>query len=381
MKDLILLGSTGSIGRQTLDIIRNNPDKFNLVGMSCNSNIELLREQIEEFKPKVVAIADENSARIIKSEFDNLDVLSTSRGLCELVKYPADIVLNALMGISGLKPTYEAIISGKDIALANKETLVTGGQIIVDAIKENSVNLFPIDSEHSAIFQCLKSSLNSKVKRIILTASGGPFRGYSLEDLKKVKLDEALNHPKWKMGKKISIDSATMMNKGLEVIEARWLFDIKEDNIEVHIHPESIIHSAVEFEDNSIIAQMGTPDMRIPISLALNYPDRLKLESEKLDLFEIRKLSFERPNRQVFRCLDIAYNALKEGSGATIAMNGANEELVNLFLNKKIQFIDIQENLEILMERESFESPKSIDDIMMIDKEARAIVREIIGKN
>ena len=378
MKDIIILGSTGSIGIQTIDIIRNNPDKFNLVGISCNSNIEILREQIEEFKPKVVAIVDEDRARLIKSEFDNLEVLSTSRGLCEIVKYPADIVVNALMGISGLKPTYEAIISGKDIALANKETLVTGGQIIVDAIKENGVNLFPIDSEHSAIFQCLKSSLNSKVKRIILTASGGPFRGYSIEDLKKVRLDEALNHPKWKMGKKISIDSATMMNKGLEVIEARWLFDIKADNIEVHIHPESIIHSAVEFEDNSIIAQMGTPDMRIPISLALNYPDRLKLESEKLDLFEIGKLSFEKPNRQVFRCLDIAYNA---GSGATIAMNGANEELVNLFLNKKIQFIDIQENLEILMERESFESPKSIDDIMMIDKEARAIVREIIGKN
>ena len=245
MKNITILGSTGSIGQSTVDIIRDNPDKFNIIGLSCNNNIDLLRKQILEFNPKFVSISNEKKASEIKEEFKNIQVLSGESGNIELVKMQADMVVNALMGISGLLPTYEAIMNGKDIALANKETMVTGGELIMKAVKKMGVRLLPIDSEHSAIFQCLESRLGSDIKRIILTASGGPFRGYSKEELEKATIKDALNHPKWKMGKKITIDSATMMNKGLEIIEARWLFDVQGDKIDVHIHPESIVHSAV----------------------------------------------------------------------------------------------------------------------------------------
>lgn len=381
MKNITILGSTGSIGQSTVDIIRDNPDKFNIIGLSCNNNIDLLRKQILEFKPKFVSISNEKKASEIKEEFKNIQVLSGESGNIELVKMQADMVVNALMGISGLLPTYEAIMNGKDIALANKETMVTGGELIMKAVKKMGVRLLPIDSEHSAIFQCLESRLGSDIKRIILTASGGPFRGYSKEELEKVTIKDALNHPKWKMGKKITIDSATMMNKGLEIIEARWLFDVQGDKIDVHIHPESIVHSAVEFEDNSIIAQMSFPDMKIPISLALNYPNRNNIKTEKLDLFNIRSLNFEKPDREVFRCLDIAYEALNEGKSAPIIMNGANEELVEMFLQGAIKFTDIQRYLLKVMERQKFYAPSSIEDIIQIDKEARAYVREIVRNN
>lgn len=381
MKNITILGSTGSIGQSTVDIIRDNPDKFNIIGLSCNNNIDLLRKQILEFNPKFVSISNEKKASEIKEEFKNIQVLSGESGNIELVKMQADMVVNALMGISGLLPTYEAIMNGKDIALANKETMVTGGELIMKAVKKMGVRLLPIDSEHSAIFQCLESRLGSDIKRIILTASGGPFRGYSKEELEKVTIKDALNHPKWKMGKKITIDSATMMNKGLEIIEARWLFDVQGDKIDVHIHPESIVHSAVEFEDNSIIAQMSFPDMKIPISLALNYPNRNNIKTEKLDLFNIRSLNFEKPDREVFRCLDIAYEALNEGKSAPIIMNGANEELVEMFLQGAIKFTDIQRYLLKVMERQKFYAPSSIEDIIQIDKEARAYVREIVRNN
>ena len=381
MKNITILGSTGLIGQSTVDIIRDNPDKFNIIGLSCNNNIDLLRKQILEFNPKFVSISNEKKATEIKEEFKNIQVLSGESGNIELVKMQADMVVNALMGISGLLPTYEAIMNGKDIALANKETMVTGGELIMKAVKKMGVRLLPIDSEHSAIFQCLESRLGSDIKRIILTASGGPFRGYSKEELEKVTIKDALNHPKWKMGKKITIDSATMMNKGLEIIEARWLFDVQGDKIDVHIHPESIVHSAVEFEDNSIIAQMSFPDMKIPISLALNYPNRNNIKTEKLDLFNIRSLNFEKTDREVFRCLDIAYEALNEGKSAPIIMNGANEELVEMFLQGAIKFNDIQRYLLKVMERQKFYAPSSIEDIIQIDKEARAYVREIVRNN
>lgn len=381
MKNITILGSTGSIGQSTVDIIRDNPDKFNIIGLSCNNNIDLLRKQILEFNPKFVSISNEKKATEIKEEFKNIQVLSGESGNIELVKMQADMVVNALMGISGLLPTYEAIMNGKDIALANKETMVTGGELIMKAVKKMGVRLLPIDSEHSAIFQCLESRLGSGIKRIILTASGGPFRGYSKEELEKVTIKDALNHPKWKMGKKITIDSATMMNKGLEIIEARWLFDVQGDKIDVHIHPESIVHSAVEFEDNSIIAQMSFPDMKIPISLALNYPNRNNIKTEKLDLFNVGSLNFEKPDREVFRCLDIAYEALNEGKSAPVIMNGANEELVEMFLRGAIKFTDIQRYLLKVMERQKFYAPSSIEDIIQIDKEARAYVREIVRNN
>lgn len=381
MKNITILGSTGSIGQSTVDIIRDNPDKFNIIGLSCNNNIDLLRKQILEFNPKFVSISNEKKASEIKEEFKNIQVLSGESGNIELVKMQADMVVNALMGISGLLPTYEAIMNGKDIALANKETMVTGGELIMKAVKKMGVRLLPIDSEHSAIFQCLESRLGSGIKRIILTASGGPFRGYSKEELEKVTIKDALNHPKWKMGKKITIDSATMMNKGLEIIEARWLFDVQGDKIDVHIHPESIVHSAVEFEDNSIIAQMSCPDMKIPISLAMNYPNRNNIKTEKLDLFNIGSLNFEKPDREVFRCLDIAYEALNEGKSAPVIMNGANEELVEMFLQGAIKFNDIQRYLLKVMERQKFYAPSSIEDIIQIDKEARAYVREIVRNN
>lgn len=381
MKKIIILGSTGSIGQSTLDVVRDNRDKFKVVGLSCNSNIDILRKQILEFHPEIVSIANEEKSKEIKREFSDVEVLTGESANIEIVKTSADMVVNALMGISGLLPTYEAIMSGKDIALANKETMVTGGELIMKAVEEKGVRLLPIDSEHSAIFQCLESRLGSEIRRIILTASGGPFRGYSSEELERVTIRDALNHPKWRMGKKISVDSATMMNKGLEVIEARWLFDIPEDKIDVHIHPESILHSAVEFTDNSIIAQMSCPDMKIPISLAMSYPNRIQIKTEKLDLFSLGSLSFEKPDREVFRCLDIAYDALKEGKSAPVVMNGANEELVDMFLKGEIEFTDIQRYLLKVMEKQRFNTMKSIEDIIQTDKEARAYVRKIVRDN
>lgn len=378
IKRIILLGSTGSIGTQTLDIVRENPDKFEVVALTCKNRIDDLIKQIQEFKPEAVCVGNKEAAARVSAAFPAIEVNIGDAGLREIAKVDADIVLNALMGISGLAPTYEAILTGKDIALANKETLVAGGSLIIQLAAEKEVKILPVDSEHSAIFQCLEGNRGRKVRRILLTASGGPFRGYNIEKLERVSLQEALNHPKWSMGRKITIDSATMMNKGLEVIEAKWLFDIEPDKIDVHVHPESIVHSMVEFDDTSIIAQLGLPDMRIPISLALGYPSRLHYSGDSLNLFEEgSSLHFEKPDTNVFECLSMAYEAIENGGSYPILLNGANEELVSMIIEGKIEFLDIQRSLRRLMDEHKLVKSNTIENILEIDKEARARAREL----
>ncbi len=392
MKNVLILGSTGSIGTQALEIIRNNRDKFSACGLTCRSRVDDLISQIREFSPSAVSVGNAEDAARVQREFPNLTVYYGEDGLVEIAKMDCDIVLNSLMGISGLAPTWTAINCGKDIALANKETLVAGGALVTELCREKGVRLLPVDSEHSAIFQCLEGNGGSacgrayapaesyrQIRRILLTASGGPFRGRTLESMRNVTIEQALNHPKWSMGSKITIDSATMMNKGLEVIEAKWLFDVPAENIDIHVHPESIVHSMVEFKDGSVIAQMGMPDMKIPISLALNYPDRLELIGNSLDFFTTGKnLTFEKPDRSVFRCIDIAYAAIREGGAAPIIMNGANEELVAMFLAGKIGFLDIPETIDKVMNSLSLEAPEGVEDILNIDAEARRAAKSML---
>ncbi len=380
MKKILILGSTGSIGKQTLDIVRENPEKFSVAALTCGIRVSDLEEQIKEFSPEAVCVGDEEAAPRIKEAFPKVKVYTGAGGLKEIAKIDCDIVVNALMGISGLAPTYEAIAKGRRIALANKETLVSGGRLITEAAKENGAEIIPVDSEHSAIFQCLHSRMGSPIERIILTASGGPFRGCEIKDLENVTVKEALNHPKWKMGSKITIDSATMMNKGLEMIEAKWLFGVEPEKIDIHVHPESIIHSMVEFSDTSVIAQLGLPDMRIPIGLALNYPERLPYSGEKPDFFKVAsELHFEKPRRDVFRCIDIAYEAIREGGSFPAAINGANEKLVSLFLEGRIKFLDIQRTLEKVAERHIKSEIDSVDEILDVDAEARREAERLIG--
>lgn len=392
MKKISILGSTGSIGRQALDII--NSDEIDVVAIACGRNIELLSEQIERFKPNIVSVEREEDAKALSTKYSSLEVLWGKEGLNAVAECDADLLLNGIMGMVGLEPTYKAILSGKDIALANKETLVAGGKIIMEAARDKGIEILPVDSEHSAIYQCLNTYRNPNtsenvIRRIILTASGGPFRSYSIEELRNVTLQDALNHPNWSMGKKITVDSATMMNKGLEVIEAKWLFDVDFNKIDVHVHPQSIIHSAVEFIDGSIIAQMGMPDMRVPISYAINYGERKNIISassngseDKLDnnmkftdLFEIGNLTFEKPDMSTFKCLAFAYAALEEGKSYPAVLNSANEALVDLFLNEKIQFIDIQNNLESFLEKHQPVELQSIDEIKEMDREVKEKIR------
>ena len=379
MKRILIMGSTGSIGSQALDIIRDNRDKFCVSGLSCRSRIENLIEQIREFNPLAVCVGNEQDALKVRKMFPEVEVFYGDQGLVELADVPCDIVLNSLMGISGLAPTYRAIRNGRDIALANKETLVTGGKLITDLVAEHGVKLLPVDSEHSAIFQCLMGNKNQKIKRLLLTASGGPFRKSSLRELQDVTIEQALNHPKWSMGSKITIDSATMMNKGLEVIEAKWLFDVDASAIDIHVHPESIVHSMVEFEDNSILAQLGLPDMKIPISYAFNFPDRLPLKVDGLDFFTMAsELHFEKPRRDVFKCIDLAYRSLAEGGTSPVVLNGANEELIAMFLEGEIGFLDIPNTIERVMDDHKLFVPSSIDEILAVDIEARAKARELV---
>lgn len=391
MKKISILGSTGSIGRQALDII--NSDEIDVVALACGRNIELLSEQIEHFKPKLVSVEREEDAKALSTKYSSIDVLWGEDGLNAVAECDADLLLNGIMGMVGLEPTYKAILSGKDIALANKETLVAGGKIIMEAARNQGIEILPVDSEHSAIYQCLNTyrdpnTSENVIRRIILTASGGPFRGYSIEELQNVTLQDALNHPNWSMGKKITVDSATMMNKGLEVIEAKWLFDVDLYKIDVHVHPQSIVHSAVEFIDGSIIAQMGMPDMRVPISYAINYGERKNIISANddnselgtksmkfTDLFEIGNLTFEKPDMSTFKCLAFAYAALEEGKSYPAVLNSANEALVDLFLNEKIQFIDIQNNLESFLEKHQPVELKSIDEIKEMDREVKEKIR------
>lgn len=374
MKNIIVFGSTGSIGTQTLDVIRNSED-VNVVGLTGYNNIELLSEQIKEFNPEVVAVKDENKAIELKKNVDKkIEILYGEKGLQEIAQfYNADLAVIAIEGIAGLIPTVKAIESGKNIALANKETLVSGGELVTSLVKEKGVKFLPIDSEHCAILQCLQGNKINSVSRLILTASGGPFRGMKKKELKYVTVEQALNHPNWKMGKKITIDSATLMNKGFEVIEARWFFDVPVDKIDVIIHPQSIIHSLVEYVDGSIIAQLASADMRIPIQYAINYPNRNYVNGVKfLDFAINNNLSFEMPDKETFKCLSLAYEAIKIGGTMTTVLNAADEIAVSLFLNKKIGFLEIPEIIESCMEEHNNIEKPSLNDIIEIDKNIRS---------
>ena len=384
MKKISILGSTGSIGTQALDVIAHNQDKFKVTALSCAKSLPLLCRQIEEFSPEAVAVKDETDAKEIADKYKDLEVFWGAEGLKTIASMEScDMVLNSLMGMKGLEPTMAAIESGKDIAFANKETLVAGGQLVMDAVKKHSVAMLPVDSEHSAIFQSLQGNQDNEIRRILLTASGGPFRGYSLEQLEQVSLEQALNHPNWSMGSKITIDSATMMNKGLEVIEARWLFDVPLEKIQVVVHPQSILHSAVEYMDSSVIGQMGNPDMRIPIAYAFSYPERMDLSdvTQPLDLFSLKEgMSFYPADRSVFKTIDLAYEACREGGSCPVVLNGANEVLVDLFLHGKIRFIDIQIFLIQMMEAHQTKRNLDLETILEEDMRGREDVRKLVEK-
>ena len=382
MKRISILGSTGSIGTQALDVIAHNEDKFRVAALSCARNIELLCAQIERFRPFAVAVDREEDAVAIAAEYRDIEVYFGRQGLEAIASMEdCDMVLNSLMGMRGLEPTLAAINAGKDIAFANKETLVVGGELVMKAVKEKGVKLFPVDSEHSAIFQSLQGNEHNDIKRIILTASGGPFRGYTAEQLEQVTLEQALAHPNWSMGSKITIDSATMMNKGLEVIEAKWLFDVPLDKIQIVVHPQSVLHSAVEYMDGSIIGQMGNPDMRIPIAYAFSYPDRLDLSdvTESLDFFGMKEgMSFYPADSSVFRTINLAYEAAGRGGSCPVVLNGANEVLVDMFLKGAIRFTDIQNTLIKVMENHQPQYNLSIEGILETDARIRDDVRKMI---
>lgn len=384
MKNICVLGSTGSIGTQTLDIADKSPD-INILGLSTHKNINLLENQARKFKPKMVCATDENCAKKLKIALadTNTKVVSGEESLCEIACIDeAETVVTAIMGIAGLKPTEQAIKTKKNIALANKETLVAAGEFIMNLAKENKVKILPVDSEHSAVFQSL-AGLNKKdqLKNIILTASGGPFLHKTRNELKNVTVSQALNHPNWSMGKKITIDSATMVNKGLEVIEARWLFDIDYNDIEVLVHPQSIIHSMVRFVDGAVIAQLGLPDMRIPIAYAITYPDReAYVSEEQLDLAKIGALTFQKPDLETFKPLALAYDALRKGGLMSAVFNGADEVAADLFLNGKIGFLDIGDIIEETMNAYNNKSAKSLDDVFEADLWAREFVKKLSCK-
>lgn len=383
MKKISILGTTGSIGMQTLDVVRKSNDEFKIIGISANSSVEKMKDIIKEFKPKYAAMMQESSAEELKEYClkNNIDIeiLSGMDGLIKIATLEEiDIVVTSVVGMIGLKPTMAAIEAKKDIALANKETLVVAGELVMKAARENNVKILPVDSEHSAIFQSLQGSKSSELKKIILTASGGPFRGKKIEDLKHITVKEALNHPNWSMGRKISIDSATLMNKGLEVIEAHFLFNCDYDNIQVVVHPQSVIHSMVEYKDASIIAQMGSADMRLPIQYALNYPDRKHEIADTIDFYEISKLTFEKPDLDTFKCLSLAFKAGKHGGLLPTILNAANEVAVDLFLNEKIKFLEIAEIIEKAMnvfEKEA-DNELTLDNVIDLDYRVRKYVRE-----
>jgi 1-deoxy-D-xylulose-5-phosphate reductoisomerase len=376
MRKVSILGSTGSIRTQALDVVRANREKFEVTALACGRNLELLSEQIEEFHPQIAVIEKAADAKILAERHPGVEVFCGEEGLVTAATADCDMVLNSLMGMRGLVPTYAAIKAGKDIALANKETLVAGGEVVMDAVKANGVKMLPVDSEHSAIFQCLQGNEGKEIKKILLTASGGPFRGWSLEQLEDVTLAQALKHPKWTMGQKITIDSATMMNKGLEVIEAKWLFNVDLDQIQILVHPQSIVHSAVEFMDTSVIAQLGLPDMRIPISIALGYPERIPYQGPSLNFFkEGANLTFEEPDPAVFKCIKMAYDASRAGGSYPVVLNAANEVLVDLFLKEKIRFIDIQNRLEDILDKHNPTYDLTLEDIIRVDENTRKEVR------
>lgn len=382
MKRIAILGSTGSIGVNTLDVVEKNPAHFRTEGLAAGRNVRLLAEQIDRFRPRLVSVVDSDSADNLKDLLEGRfkpSVFWGSEGYREVATAAGvEIVVAAMVGAAGLIPTMEAINARKNIALANKETLVTGGALVMEAAENRGVRIIPVDSEHSAIYQCLEGHRTVDVRRIILTASGGPFFGWSAEDLEKVTPGEALKHPTWSMGRKITIDSATLMNKGLEVIEARWLFDTDVDRIDVRIHPQSVIHSMVEYVDGSIIAQMGVPDMRGPISYALGHPERVPAVHPFLNMEHLAPLTFLQPDMERFRCLALAYEAGRAGGTLPAALNGANEVAVEAFLSGEIGFRDISRVVEASMACHNIVEPLSISHIMEVDGQARTEARKQI---
>lgn len=383
MKNITVLGVTGSIGMQTVDVVKNHLDKFKIVAMSAGYNIKQVEEILEMIDVEYVCVVQKKDAQYLQEKYPDLKVTYGQEGLIKIATLPQiDIVLNAIVGFAGLVPTIEAIKAKKDIALANKETLVVAGHIITKLVKENNVRLLPVDSEHSAIFQSLNGEKHQQIKRIILTASGGSFRDKSRDELIGVTVEEALNHPNWSMGAKITIDSATLFNKGLEVIEAKWLFDVSYDQIDVLIHPESIIHSMVEFVDTSVIGQLGNPDMRLPIQYALTYPDRdVLVNGESLDLAKIASLTFKKPDLDRFKALALAYKAGRTGGSMPCVLNGANEIANELFRNNKIEFLQIEELVEKALKAHQVISDPTLEQLVEVDSWARNFVLKEIGED
>ena len=380
---IAILGSTGSIGTQALDVVRQHPDKFEVELLTANNSSELLIRQAIEFDANNVVICNESKYAEVAEALQpkGVKVFAGMDSVCDLMSSNnIDMVLTALVGFSGLRPTIAAIKAGKPIALANKETLVAGGSLVMDLAMDMKTPILPVDSEHSASFQCLLGAGGNPIRKIHLTASGGPFRGWSKEDIGKATFREALKHPQWNMGDKITIDSATMMNKGFEMIEARWLFDTAPEDIEVVVHPQSIIHSMVEFEDGAVIAQMGHPDMREPIQFALSFPERLTLDNRKLDFAELGKLTFEKPDMEKFPCLGLASAAISRGGNIPCAMNAANEAANKAYRNAEIAFYDIPEIISSVMDGTAFIAKPTLDDIFETDKEAFARAQELIKK-
>lgn len=380
MKKAGVLGSTGSIGTQTLEIVRKYPDRLQVSALAAGSNVALLEKQVREFKPKLAVMWSEKAAADLRRRLSDLEITVACgmEGLLQMAAMPEmDILVTAIVGMIGIRPTIEAIRTHKDIALANKETLVTAGHLIMPLAQENGVRILPVDSEHSAIFQSLQGEKKSQVSKILLTASGGPFRGKTRKDLEHMRAEDALKHPNWSMGKKVTIDSSTLVNKGLEVMEAGWLFDVGLSDIQVVIHPESILHSAVEYQDGAVIGQLGVPDMKLPIQYALFYPDRYPVPGNKrLDLFDIAKLTFEKPDMETFRGLKLAFEAAKTGGTMPTVFNAANEKAVSLFLDNKIRFLQIAEVIEAAMEvHRVVEDP----DVAQILEAERAAHESVLG--
>jgi len=381
VKRIVILGSTGSIGASTLDVVSRFPDRFQVVGLAAGSNDQILEEQIRTFHPKIVALSNPDSAKRLRARVDTtqVDVLEGELGLCDVARFPdCDLVISAIVGGAGLKPTLSAIQAGRQVALANKEPMVMAGQLMQEEAEKHGVTIFPIDSEHSAIFQSMEGHRKVDIRRVVITASGGPFWDWAATDLEHVTPAQALKHPNWEMGAKITIDSATLMNKGLEVIEARWLFDLPVAQIDVVIHRESIIHSLVEYCDGSVISQLGHPDMRTPISYAMNYPERIPLYPPLLDLGKIGKLTFYPPDTEKFPCLQLAYDALAGGAGLPATLNAANEVAVHAFLNNQIAFLDIPKVIQETMAAYQTAPFSTIDEILEIDLWARRTAEEIM---
>ncbi|MFO1463744.1 MAG: 1-deoxy-D-xylulose-5-phosphate reductoisomerase [bacterium] len=379
MKAISLLGSTGSIGVSTLDVIRRNPDKLRVVAMACGRNLERVAEQVKEFSPQLVSVTEEADAKALQERVGKgVEVLWGEAGALRVATHPeAQTVMSAIVGAAGLKPTYAAIQAKKGIALANKETMVVAGEFMNAAARQHGVKIFPVDSEHSAIFQCLNGEDPKRVRRLILTASGGPFLNKAREEFASITVEQALKHPNWSMGAKITIDSATLMNKGLELIEARWLFDVAPEQLAVCVHPQSIIHSMVEFQDGSVMAQLGLPDMRVPISYALSYPDRFPNDLPSLDLTRLAGLTFFEPDEAKFRCLSLAKQAMREGGTMPAVLNAANEIAVARFLEKQISFLQIPQVVEETLQGHSRQTPRSLEEIVAVDQWARRRAAEL----